>query len=305
MIGRDQLDALCGMRFSVLIAAILSTSADGQARPIPRLITPPAVVFNLSVRGEGAWIEPIVLYSRGTFTEPPVSPEASDQSRFIAMYFEPGRRYRMMESGQDIGVASVTQHEEPACVQLNAAVTVTTTVEQTRDTYDAIAIDALPTSPRVAPRRAPTSDERAAFLRQARSAYVAERVPATIIRTMKIVDLTAVDLDADGRVELVGSVQSRSPASAGDAYNLFLIVPADSQPSGSGTAATRAALTWFHRGADLEYADQRYLDHVDFDGDGIAEVIVRGQSYESHSYVIYQRRSGIWRQVYAGGGGWC
>jgi hypothetical protein len=44
---------------------------------------------------------------------------------------------------------------------------------------------------------------------------------------------------------------------------------------------------------------------VDFDGDGVGEVIAMGSYYESNDYVIYKRQQGRWRPVYKGGGGGC
>jgi hypothetical protein len=81
-------------------------------------------------------------------------------------------------------------------------------------------------------------------------------------------------------------------------YTLFLIM----EPSGD---AFKTAWEWFHKGSEDAYEDRHFLDQLDFDGDGVGEVIAEGTYYESYDYVIYQRQQGRWRPVFKGGGGGC
>jgi hypothetical protein len=67
----------------------------------------------------------------------------------------------------------------------------------------------------------------------------------------------------------------------------------------------KTAWEWFHQGTGDAYEDRQFVDQLDFDGDGVGEVIAAGGYYESNDYVIYKRQQGRWRPVYKGGGGGC
>jgi hypothetical protein len=45
------------------------------------------------------------------------------------------------------------------------------------------------------------------------------------------------------------------------------------------------------------------IDQLDLDSDGMAEVIIRNEYYESTDYTIYKKVKGQWREIYSGGGG--
>jgi hypothetical protein len=105
------------------------------------------------------------------------------------------------------------------------------------------------------------------------------------------VNLTATDVERDGKFELIGAFQ----IDAGNEvmHNLFLIF----EPASTGKY--KVALTWYHKG----YEDRKLVDVVDLDGDGTVEVIAEGFEIENNFYVIYKRQAGVWRPVYTGGGG--
>jgi hypothetical protein len=115
---------------------------------------------------------------------------------------------------------------------------------------------------------------------------------------MEVVNLTATDLDRDGRFELIGSFLVVKEGASPDSYTLFLIM----EPAEGGF---KTAWEWFHKGLEDAFEDRQFVDQVDFDGDGVGEVVVAGTYYESNDYVIYKRQQGRWRPVYKGGGGGC
>lgn len=140
-------------------------------------------------------------------------------------------------------------------------------------------------------RRAPTEAERASALELARAVYGQQRVGAALVGKMKTVNLTATDIERDGRFELIGSFQIDGANET--KHNLFVIF----EPTTSGKY--KAAWKLYESG----YADTKLVDVVDLDGDGTAEVIAEGFEIENNSYVIYKRQAGTWRSVYKGGGG--
>ena len=153
-------------------------------------------------------------------------------------------------------------------------------------------------------RRAPTADERAAAFGVAKRFLAGKRVSASAIeRGTKTLNLTATDLDGDGREELVGSYVVKVAPRVRD--TLFLIAA----PQGRGY---RAALTKYARVNAREMMDpsliddigegglgaELYVEQLDADGDGVGEVFTLSLSFEGTTYRAYQRRRGVWRAAY-------
>lgn len=294
------------MRLPKIILPILALSfvlsfttplplAAQKSGPRPAPQTAGTVIFNVRKYETAVQMEPIVIINGAKFTAPPLDDEAGAK-KFTDTYFRAGRQYRMLFGGGDAGSLSVVKNLEPGCVGLVAEVTPQTTAPLGGEVQAlATASDKIGAAERA--RRAPTEAERASALELARAAYGRNAVGAALVKKMKAINLTAVDIERDGRFELIGSFQ----IDAGDylMHNLFMIF----EPAAGDRQ--KAALAWYHKGAEGEYEDRKLVDAVDLDGDGAAEVIAGGHYYESNDYIIYKRQAGRWREVYKGGGGGC
>jgi hypothetical protein len=251
-------------------------------------------------------VEPVVIIRRGVFVKPPVDESdvtggdiEAQSKRFIAEYFRAGRQYRLLFGGGESGTVTVVKYLEPGCVSMVAEVTAQTQARLGGEVHAlAVSSDTLGRGQQSS-RRAPTEAERASALELARAAFTRNAVPAALVNKMETINLTATDLDRDGKAELVGSFKAeKSEGENWEAYSLFIIF----EPAGD---KLKAAMTWFNRGAEAEYADRRLIDQLDLDGDGVSEVIAGGHYYESNDYFIYKKQGGQWRSVYQGGGGGC
>ena len=252
-----------------------------------------AVVFAVKKYESSVMMEPAFIYSRGAFVKPPEEPGV-----FIREYFRAGRKFRLLSGGGDSGTATVRKHIEPGCVGLLAEVEADTQA-RLGGRVQALATDSATVGRGAVARRAPSEAERARAVKLARAAYAKNGVASRLASNMEVVNLTATDLDRDGRFELIGSFRvERKEVPAPDAFTLFLII----EPEG---ASFKTAWEWFHRGYEGEYADRHFVDQVDLDGDGVGEVVAEGTYYESNDYVVYKRQQGRWRPVYQGGGGGC
>jgi hypothetical protein len=283
-------------------------AAHPNARPSARAqrVSPNQfVLFSVKKYEHGTQVEPVVIVRRGAFVKPPVTEADAPggdfdalSKKFAADYLKAGRRLKIISGGGDAGTATVTKYIEPGCVGMYAEVS-TETAAKLGGQVQALATDANEIGKQAPSRRAPTEAERAAALELARAAFTRAGVGPAALRKMEVVNLTAVDLDRDGKSELVGGFRvDRSTERAADANTLFVIF----EPSGQGF---RPALTWSHRGGEADYQERRLVDYVDLDGDGVAEVIVEGTYYESNDYFVYKKQRGGWRSVYQGGGGGC
>lgn len=251
-------------------------------------------------------MEPIVLYSRGVYAKPPIEGDEAAIKTFVGEYFKPGRQYRVLSGGGDAGTLTVKQYQEPGCVGLNAEVNVNTTA-RLGGNVQALATNSSTIGKRAVSRRAPTDIERVFALMQAQAVYANNKVGPALVKKMEVVNLTATDLDGDGTFELIGNFRvDRTTATTEDSYNLFMITSPVTDYTQQSAQAGKPALTWFHHGGEAaDYAERRFVDQIDIDGDGVSEVIAGGGYYESNDYIIYKRQAGSWRPVYQGGGGGC
>ena len=288
------------LRLTFALSLLLTAHAPAHARQRPargEAAPPRTVVFAVEKYEANVTIEPAFIYSRGVFSKPPIDNDGA--APFAREYFRAGRKYRLLSGGGDAGSVTVRKYLEPGCVGLVAEATAETQA-RLGGRVQALATDSETVGRASASRRAPTEGERARSLELARAAYAKNRTPSALVAGMQVVNLTATDLDRDGKFELAGSflVEKKAGGSAVDAYTLFLII----EPQGD---TYRTAWEWFHHGFEAEYADRHFVDQLDLDGDGVGEVVVEGTYYESNDYVVYKREQGRWRPVYQGGGGGC
>lgn len=292
----------------IALAALFALApawAAAQKRPLPRPPAPGTVIFAVKKYEASVQIEPVVILRGRTYAPPPVDETdvtggnlEAVAKRFIGEHFKPGRQFRVLFGGGEDGGVRVVKYVEPGCVGMYAEVT-TDTSARLGGEVQALATNSKTIGDGPASRRAPTEQERADALELARAAFARNGAPPALVRKMEVFNLTAADLDRDGKFELVGSFRvENNTDTTFDAFTLFMIF----EP---GNLGLKPALTWSHRGGEAEYADRRLVDHADLDDDGVSEVIAEGHYYESNDYFIYKKQQGRWRVVYQGGGGGC
>jgi len=256
-----------------------------------------AILFAVSKYEGGVTAEPVVIYRGGEYVVPPIDSDDGTKS-FAREYFSAGRKYRVISGGGEAGTLTVNKALEQGCVGLVAEATAETPA-RLGGRVKVLATDSQTLGRGAPSRRAPTEAERARAVELARAAYAKNRVAAALAAKVEVVNLTATDLDRDGRFELVGSfLVQKEGGPAPESYALFLIM----EPAEGGL---KTAWEWFHQGSEDSYEDRHFVDQVDLDGDGVGEVVAMGSYYESNDYVIYKRQQGRWRPVYKGGGGGC
>ena len=306
MHARTPLKALTlAFSVSLIAAASLARASSQTKRPARPAAAAQTVIFALSKYETGVSMEPVVIYSRGVYTKPPIDGDEATLKSFVDVYFKPGRQYRVLSGGGEAGTLTVKQYQEPGCVGLNAEVNVNTSA-RLGGNVQALATNSTTIGRKAVSRRAPTDVERVFALMQAQAAYANNKVGAALVKKMEVVNLTATDLDGDGTFELIGSFRiDRKTATAEDSYTLFMIASPVADYTQQSAQTGRPALAWFHHGGEADYEERRFVDQLDIDGDGVAEVIAGGSYYESNDYIIYKRQGGSWRPVYQGGGGGC
>lgn len=280
------------LAFALLMSVCVCAATAARQKPAGA----GAVVFVVSKYETEVTAEPVVSYRGGKFEGAPA--EGAETDSFVREYFRAGRKYRILSGGGEAGTLTITKYMEPGCVELIAAATAETPA-RLGGRIKVLATDSQTLGRGTPSRRAPTDAERARAVELARAAYAKNGVAAALASKMEVVNLTATDLDRDGKFELVGNfLVEQKAAAAPISYTLFLIM----EPEG---ASLKAAWEWSHKGSEDSFEDRNFVDQVDLDGDGVGEVIAQGTYYESHDYVVYKRQQGRWRPVFKGGGGGC
>jgi hypothetical protein len=259
-------------------------------------------------QGDGLAIEPVAMVTKKpgpcagcwklTFAKPPIE----EGSEFAARYYHPGRTYRVLASGVEIGTAKVDKETDLGCVSLAASVTVTPPRSK-RDwnRLRVLAVGSLHVAPRKPVRRYLTAPEEKAIWRLAEHELRARGVPASLFADMEGGNFISADLDHDGRRDLIGSFEARD-AKTSATYELFLIA------LGDDTGGYRTEYVWYYPPTANENRAESVtlVDTIDLDEDGTDEVIASKSFYESNEYEILKRGpNGKWTIVYRGGGSGC
>ena len=298
-------------------AAALVVALLLLAQPTPRVSASPqqgsattrqeSVVFLVTKGDEpDAQVEPVaVIDSRGALAEPD-SGTASDGalSAFLARHYRPGTKYRLLFGGAEAGTLTIRAATPAECSPNAASADINSAAAKLGGNVMALATDGAHAPRAQSSRRAPNAAERAAVFAVAKRFLAGKRVSASAVeRGTKTLNLTATDLDGDGREELIGSYVVKVGPKVRD--TLFLVAA----QQGRGY---RAALTKYARVRASEMMDptlidnlgegglgtELYVEQLDADGDGVGEVFTLSRSFEGTTYRAYRRQRGVWSATY-------
>lgn len=252
------------------------------------------------------YMVPFVLIEGGQF-KPPIAGDSdpAEVTQFSKAYYGKGQKYRVLFGGGEAGSLTVKKSNQgQECSGSSADVTLRSAAKLNQNVM-ALATDSASLGGAKGTRRSPTAAERAALMPLVRAAFKEKGTPAALLPSLMTVNLTALDLDNDGKAELVGSfVARRLKGAAAARYALFLFA----EPQGN---SYRTSVLQYDRitdsdlmsGADLTAIEsgvylERLVDSLDLDGDGTHEVVTVKNGFEGDTYFIYKKQAGKWNQIY-------
>lgn len=255
------------------------------------------VVFAVSAESGEGTMDAVVIVD-GKQLRAPFSDEDKDgQKKFSEEYFATGRTYRLIFGGGEAGSVAVKKWSE-GCNSVHAEVTLSTSA-RLGGQVKALATSSASLGKRASARRAPTEAERAGVMTLVKSIYSQHRTPASLISSIKVTNLTATDLDGDGKYEFIGSFTSAAKNKF--ERDLFLIA----KPQGAGMRADFAKFQAYQPPPEEFLSSVDFVDQLDLDGDGMGEVFAVQGGFDAYAYVIFKKVGGRWRQVYQGLGDAC
>ena len=264
------------------------------------------VLFTVySTPPQNAYMIPVVILENGQYKEPIAGDSDSDGvDSFAKNYYSKGSKYRVLFGGGEAGSLTVNKsNKDEECNRTSADVGLRTTARLNRNVM-ALATNSDSLGRAKNTRRSPTAAERAALMPLVRAAYKQKGVPAALLSNLMTVNLTALDLDDDGKSELIGSFIVKKQKGGAARYVLFLFA----EPQGNSYQTTvlqyeRFTMKDIMSGADLTAIDngvylERLVDVLDLDGDGPSEVITVRDGLEGDGYQIYKKQGAKWNKVY-------
>ena len=294
---RNERAVLCNNWTRLLLALLLVSSliisaprggnsaATTAAQPRKRV-----VVFSVSAESGDASMDAVVIVD-GKQLRAPYSDEQKDrQKSFANAYFAPGTLSRLIFGGGEAGNVTVKKWSE-GCNNIHAEVTPATSVKLGGHVM-ALATNSESLGKRASARRAPTDGERAAVMSLMKSVYSQNRTPASLIPSIKVTNLTATDLNGDGKYEMIGSFTLAAKTKF--ERDLFLIA----HQQGAAMRADFAKFQAYQPPPETFLSSIDFIDQLDLDGDGTGEVFATQGGFDGYALLIFKRVRGVWRQVY-------
>lgn len=257
--------------------------------------TSDSMLMVVSKGGEGTRVgmDQFAELNRGILAEPDsFRPSQGKSSKDL---FPTGTRYRLLFGGGEAGSLTITgktrTQDDCSGDWGYEPVVVAQTAVRLGGHVRALATNSSSLGHRASARRAPIASERAAALSLAQNIYRQKGVAAALFKNIETVNLTATDFNGDGKFELVGSFSLKG----GDAapYILFLVAK-------PGALAFEPELVLYY-GEGSTSGGVYFIDQIDLDGDGIAELIVENNHEyegEGNRVQIYKRQGGRWVVIY-------
>lgn len=290
-----------------MIAAVLggmvvgASAQKARSKPAPKARP---VVF--AVLSDGKVIEPIAYADKGKLEQAiDNAAEPPKITAFHRSYYKPTATYRLIFGGSDAGSVTVKSADPKAeCIANTASITFTSPRAKLKGNVMALATNVATTTKGSGVRRLPTAAERAEVEALVRAEFERQKVNASAAKDLKYHNLTALDIDADGNIELVGTfwVATEPKTRA----LLFFIAEKGSDGKYSfGASDYRVIEEKDVMSGEISALDdgiyhERLLDILDVDNDGSAEVFTYIQSFEGAGFNAYRRSAGKWTKVYDG-----
>lgn len=288
-----------------LTISLLTTAIFAQRRsrrkPPPK---PKPIVF--AVLNDGKSIEPIGVIDKGEL----VALQPADENGKILVdihktYYKPKTRYNLVFGSANKGIVNVVSSDPKSeCAGNIATVTTISAKAKIKGLVMGLATNSSIAKTASGVRRLPTAAERREIENLVREEFIKQGVSASAVEKMKYHNLTAIDVDNDGKAELVGSFWAEN--SVNERNLLFFI--ADQARNGKYNFGysnyekftPENVMSGEIKALDDGIYNELLLDSMEYDGDTTAEIFTLTQGFEGNNFNVYSKREGKWTKVFEG-----
>ena len=286
-------------------------SADAAEPPAGErfdLASRPDVVFQIFGERDDPRMIPIATLAGGTLK--PINLGAQGWREFDSLYTRAGREVAVYHGGRKVGTAKVRQgmwerasalYSLPGCRLLTPLAAVTLTAPNEGYTVEYLASTADISS---TPAGRPLSKDAAARTARALGHAVGrdEGLSPTRLDSLYFYG-TSIATGASSEPTVIASFidPGAQGDASGDSQAAHVFVIADR--SGADYSPTFShAVNGPANGAEY----RRYVDHLDFTGDGVSEIVLEAWQYGGDTQLlILSWRNGRWEEIYRGRPSWC
>lgn len=288
----------------LILVGALSIPVLAQKSRTKPAAKPKPVVF--AVLNDGKIIEPIGYVAAGKVEQAvDGAAEPAALNSFHRTYYKPAGTYRLIFGGTNAGTVTVKSSDPKSeCTANTAEVTFTSPKARLKGNVMALATNAATTTKGSGVRRLPAAAERSEIESLVRAELAKQKVSTSAAKDLKYHNLTAMDVDADGTAELIGTYWvETSPTSR--ALLFFIAEKGSDGKYAYGFTDFRQIEQKDVMNGEISSVDtgiyhERLLDVLDIDNDGTAEVFTYIQSFEGAGFNAYRRTGGKWANIYEG-----
>jgi hypothetical protein len=263
-------------------------------------------LFAVSQNQKGAFLDPIVVLQDGRFVSPPTGDGTIAQAtKFANAYYREGQKYRLLFGGGEAGNVVVKQWNlRKACSRTQATAELDSAEAKINGKVMGLATNSKLLGKKACSRRFPTEKEKAAIYALAETLYKQKGVTEAELKDLQRVNITATDLNGDGKAEIIGTFMVKRPTGARVAHILFLIAEPSGKAYKTGVSQYGQITAKDVGGTDKldELGDSALaeilVDQIDLDKDGTAEVIIADTTAEGVAYKIFKKQKNQWRKAY-------
>ncbi|MEW6129313.1 MAG: hypothetical protein AB1757_19895 [Acidobacteriota bacterium] len=264
------------------------------------------ILFAVSQHNSRSVIDPIVIIKNGKYLEPPAGDATTAQiARFANTHYREGQKYRLLFGGGEAGTVRIKQWNlRKTCSRTEADVELDGE-HKISGKVMGLATNSSEIGKRLRSRRFPTDKEKSAAESLIKTLFNQKGVNSTLIKEgLTRVNLTATDLNGDGKAELIGTYLVKSAKAGKVAHILFAIIEPDGKKYKVGVSqygeitakdlGSEAMLNELGESALAEVL----VDQIDLDRDGTAEVIIADLTKEGVVYKIFKKTKNKWQRAY-------
>lgn len=288
----------------ILSLAILTFSTSGVFAQVKAdgKIVPPAkpdkIIF--AVVNDGLSVAPIAFVESGMLINT-VGGDAEPEllKNFSTMYYAPKTNYELIFAGVPAGKVEIKANDPSAeCAKNMADVAVTSAKAKLKGFVMGLATNIPQKAGATGVRRQPTPAEKTEVEKLIRAEFTKHKIAAAAQTQLRFHNLTAVDTNKDGKVELVGSYYV-SP-SANERALVFFIAELNSAGkyvfgySEYNRYAQKDVMSQDIKDLDTGTYHELFLDMLDTNNDGKNEIFTITQSFEGDGYTVYKQNAGKW-----------
>lgn len=290
---------VCGL---LILAMSLAAFSQKRTAAKPTTKAKP-IVF--AVLNDGQTLEPIGEIDKGKLV---ATANGGDESKvltgFTSKYYKPKTVYNLIFGGAGVGTVTVDGFDAKSdCGKNLAQVSTQSAKAKLKGFVMGLATGEKTAKTASGTRRLPTAAERAEIESLVRAEFIKQGVSATAAKNLKYYNLTALDVDNDGKAEMVGSFWAES--SAKERNLLFFIagkIDGDKYKFGySDYKKVTPDDVMSGEMKDLdELGGELLLDVLDYNNDSTAEVFTINKAFEGNNFQVYSRQNGKWTRVFEG-----